>query len=211
MNTKSSNNATTPTISNSTPKFDPFAQTSTNKSNYFIPTAATSNPNPPRPNPPQQQAPKPQPHANFNFMTSAGTNAAGASSAFDDFLPSSFAQNQAKANMTLKDLQREVNSKEVDPNKLKVQEWTDGKKANIRALLCSLHKVLWEGEERWEVVGMQQLVSANDVKKVYRKAVLAVHPDKLSDHPQVELARLIFLELNDAWAQFNNEGQKNLF
>jgi hypothetical protein len=99
----------------------------------------------------------------------------------------------------------------MDPNKLKVMEWTDGKKANIRALLCSLHKVLWAGETRWQPVGMQQLVTANDVKKVYRKAVLVVHPDKLSDHPEVELARLIFLELNDAWAQFNQEGQKNLF
>lgn len=99
----------------------------------------------------------------------------------------------------------------MDPNKVKIMEWTDGKKANIRALLCSLHKVLWEGETKWQPCGMQQLVNANDVKKVYRKAVLVVHPDKLSDHPEVELARLIFVELNDAWAQFNQEGQKNLF
>lgn len=94
---------------------------------------------------------------------------------------------------------------------MKIIEWTDGKKANIRALLCSLHKVLWESETRWEAVGMNQLVTANDVKKIYRKAVLVVHPDKLTDHPEIELARLIFLELNDAWAQFQNEGQKNLF
>lgn len=112
--------------------------------------------------------------------------------------------------MTLKDLKREQNVKEMDPDKLKISEWTDGKKANIRALLCSMHKVLWD-ECKWEPVGMQQLVSAADVKKIYRKAVLVVHPDKLTDHPQVNLARMIFVELNDAWAQFQKEGQQNLF
>ena len=58
-------------------------------------------------------------------------------------------------------------------------EWTQGKEKNIRALLCSLDKVLWDGEKRWKRVGMQDLVSADQVKKVYRKAVLSVHPDKV--------------------------------
>ena len=60
-----------------------------------------------------------------------------------------------------------------------VLEWTQGKEKNIRALLCSLDKVLWDGEKRWKRVGMQDLVSADQVKKVYRKAVLSVHPDKV--------------------------------
>ena len=66
-----------------------------------------------------------------------------------------------------------------------VREWSEGKEKNIRALLCSLHTVLWEGEERWQQVGMHQLVTANGVKKCFRKAVLVVHPDKvrmLADH-----------------------------
>jgi curved DNA-binding protein CbpA len=71
--------------------------------------------------------------------------------------------------------------------------------------------VLWDGETRWEKVGMHQLVTADQVKKIYRKAVLAVHPDKLTDDPNINLARMIFVELNDAWAQFQNEGNKNLF
>ena len=58
-------------------------------------------------------------------------------------------------------------------------EWTEGKQRNIRALLCSLHTVLWEGGSvKWQEVGMHQLVSHADVKKMYRKACLAVHPDK---------------------------------
>lgn len=140
-------------------------------------------------------------------MTSVGKGA----SVFDEFLPENFQKAQASKNQTLKGMRREQDAKEIDPDKLKIMEWTDGKKANIRALLCSMHKVLWDGETRWEPVGMHQLVSFNDVKKIYRKAVLVVHPDKLTDHPQVNLARLIFVELNDAWAQFQSEGQQNLF
>ena len=57
-------------------------------------------------------------------------------------------------------------------------EWTEGKKKNIRALLCSLHTILWDGA-KWNECGMHQLVQPNDVKKIYRKACLAAHPDKV--------------------------------
>lgn len=178
--------------------------------NYYIPKPATGNMSNNNSNS-SSQTQKQTTQSNFNFnMPSSGKSSNGASTAFDDFLPSNFNKSGDKANMTLKDLQREVNAKDTDPNKLKVMEWTDGKKANIRALLCSLHKILWEGETRWKPCGMHQLVSANDVKKMYRQAVLSVHPDKLSDHPELPLARLIFVELNDAWSQFQKEGQKNL-
>lgn len=47
-----------------------------------------------------------------------------------------------KANQTLKDIKRaNASISEVDPDKVRVMEWTDGKKANIRALLCSMDKV----------------------------------------------------------------------
>ena len=62
---------------------------------------------------------------------------------------------------------------------LQVKEWIEGKERNIRALLCSLHSVLWEGEDRWKEPGMHQLVTPEQVKKFYRKAVLSVHPDKV--------------------------------
>ena len=51
---------------------------------------------------------------------------------------------------------------------------------NIRALLSTLHTVLWEGESRWTPVGMADLVTPEQVKKQYRRAVLVVHPDKVS-------------------------------
>jgi len=87
--------------------------------------------------------------------------------------------------------------KEIDPEKLKVNnietiifnisyyyilfsqvmEWVEGKKGNIRALLGTLHTVLWEGSG-WNC-NLSNLVTYADVKKSYRKACLAVHPDKV--------------------------------
>ena len=44
-----------------------------------------------------------------------------------------------------------------------------------------------------------QLVTHNDVKKMYRKACLAVHPDKQMGSDNENISKLIFTELNDAY------------
>ena len=72
-----------------------------------------------------------------------------------------------------------MKSGSVDPNKLKIFDWIENKERNIRALLCTMHTVTWEGCN-WQPCGMHQLLTANDVKKMYRKACLAIHPDKVS-------------------------------
>lgn len=41
-----------------------------------------------------------------------------------------------------------------------------------------MHTVLWP-DAKWTKCEMHQLVSSADVKKMYRKACLAVHPDKV--------------------------------
>lgn len=105
---------------------------------------------------------------------------------------------------TMAELRREEMAKEMDPVKLMIMDWTTKKERNIRALLCSLHTVIWEGC-RWTEVGMHQLVSPADVKRCYRKACLAVHPDKLVGTEHEELAKLIFMELNDAWSEFEKQ------
>lgn len=46
---------------------------------------------------------------------------------------------------------------------------------------------------------------------MYRKACLIVHPDKTSGTENAHFAKLIFMELNDAWADFEEKGMKNLF
>ena len=33
-----------------------------------------------------------------------------------------------KSNMSLKEIQKEKNAKDIDPDRLKIMEWTDGKK-----------------------------------------------------------------------------------
>lgn len=56
---------------------------------------------------------------------------------------------------------------------------------------------------------MHQLVAFNDVKKMYRKACLAVHPDKQAGGENEELSKLVFTELNDGWSKFQeDEGAK---
>ncbi|CAG0885639.1 unnamed protein product, partial [Darwinula stevensoni] len=100
---------------------------------------------------------------------------------FGDLLGSQgfeFSTKKDQGPTTINAMRREIQTKEVDPTKLKILDWTNGKQRNIRALLGSLHTIIWDGC-RWEEVGMHQLVSANDIKKFYRKACLAVHPDKV--------------------------------
>lgn len=62
---------------------------------------------------------------------------------------------------------------------MQVLEWIEGKERNIRALLSTMHTVLWAGETKWKPVSMADLVTPEQVKKVYRRAVLVVHPDKV--------------------------------
>ena len=50
---------------------------------------------------------------------------------------------------------------------LKVNEWAEGKRGNIRALLCSLHLILWEEESRWKPCGMHNLVQPDQVTYSY--------------------------------------------
>ena len=60
----------------------------------------------------------------------------------------------------------------------RISAWRDGKRDNLRALLGSLDKVLWEGSG-WKAVGMHELVMVNRVKIVYVKAIAKCHPDKV--------------------------------
>ncbi|KAM6930541.1 cyclin-G-associated kinase [Xenentodon cancila] len=112
---------------------------------------------------------------------------------------------------TIAEMRRQENTKDMDPLKLQILDWIEGKERNIRALLSTLHTVLWEGETRWKPVSMADLVTPDQVKKYYRKAVLVVHPDKATGQPYEQYAKMIFMELNDAWSEFENQGSKALF
>lgn len=163
-----------------------------------------------------------KPDYNRSYFTDSkgGSNGTGLSSkvpnnAFDDLLkgftksPTDWnASQQSNQPKSMAQLRKEemLRNGSVDPLKMKVNEWKEGKKRNIRALLSTLHQIVWD-DCSWIAVGMHQLIGPNDVKKMYRKACLSIHPDKLVGSPNEELAKLLFIELNDAWNEF--EKQRN--
>ncbi|KAM7363540.1 cyclin-G-associated kinase [Cochliomyia hominivorax] len=112
---------------------------------------------------------------------------------------------------SINEMRKEDLIKDMDPKRVKIMEWTEGKKNNIRALLCSMHTVLWS-DAKWTKCEMSQLITPTDVKKAYRKACLAVHPDKHNGTDNEEIAKMIFMELNNAWTDFENDAtQQNMF
>ncbi|XP_071010760.1 auxilin isoform X5 [Oncorhynchus clarkii lewisi] len=153
------------------------------------------------------------PNAAGKQQPNMGTKPKVAMANFDDLLSGqSFAGAKKKEGpRTIAEMRKEEMAKEMDPEKLKILDWIEGKERNIRALLSTMHTVLWEGETRWKHVGMADLVTPEQVKKVYRKAVLVVHPDKATGQPYEQYAKMIFMELNDAWSEFDSQGQKALY
>lgn len=96
-----------------------------------------------------------------------------------------------------------------------------------------MHTILWP-DAKWQKCEMHQLVSAADVKKAYRKACLAVHPDKVRKFSFGQslhritanrnsfaqqmgtdnevMSKTIFMELNNAWTDFENDAtQQSVF
>ncbi|XP_058887494.1 putative tyrosine-protein phosphatase auxilin isoform X1 [Acipenser ruthenus] len=180
----------------------------------------------PAPAPMPHSSPQNRPNYNVSFSGVAGApNASGKSPAsfgtkpkmqhanFDDLLSSQgfSSAKDKKGPRTIAEMRKEEMAKEMDPERLKLLEWIEGKERNIRALLSTMHTVLWEGETKWKQVGMADLVTPEQVKKVYRKAVLVVHPDKATGQPYEQYAKMIFIELNDAWSEFESQGLKPLY
>lgn len=91
-----------------------------------------------------------------------------------------------------------------DKVELQLDTWRAGNKSNIRALICSLDKILWP-ELNWQPVKLTDLVLDKKVKIYYMKAVAKTHPDKLSSSESVEnkmIANGVFITLNEAWETF---------
>ncbi|XP_034035455.1 putative tyrosine-protein phosphatase auxilin [Thalassophryne amazonica] len=153
------------------------------------------------------------PSAGSKVQAGMGSKPKASEANFDDLLcGQGFAgTKEKKGPRTIAEMRKEEMAKEMDPEKIKILDWIEGKERNIRALLSTMHTVLWEGETRWKPVGMADLVTPEQVKKVYRKAVLVVHPDKATGEPYEQYAKMIFMELNDAWSEFESQGQKALY
>ncbi|XP_054842501.1 cyclin-G-associated kinase isoform X2 [Eublepharis macularius] len=191
------------------------------------PSASSSRQPQPQPKPPEQSKPSGQPKPNYtvNFSVIGGREERGirapsfgqklkvSENDFEDLLSNQgfSAKSDKKGPKTIAEMRKQEMSRDMDPLKLKILDWIDGKERNIRALLSTLHTVLWEGETKWKQVGMADLVTPEQVKKYYRKAALVVHPDKATGQPYEQYAKMIFMELSDAWSEFENQGSKSLF
>ncbi|CAL4898814.1 unnamed protein product [Urochloa decumbens] len=89
-----------------------------------------------------------------------------------------------------------------------IKRWAAGKEGNLRALLSTLQYVLWP-ECGWQPVSLTDLITGAAVKKVYRKATLCIHPDKVQQKganlQQKYIAEKVFDLLKEAWNKFNSE------
>ncbi|KAL1890150.1 auxilin-like clathrin-binding protein required for normal clathrin function [Sporothrix stenoceras] len=97
----------------------------------------------------------------------------------------------------------------LDQVDARVASWRDGKKDNLRALLGSLEKVLWEGSG-WKPVGLHELVMPNKVKIIYMRAIGKTHPDKLPQDASTEIrmiAGTVFATLNESWDKFKADNK----
>ncbi|XP_059630683.1 auxilin-related protein 2 [Cornus florida] len=89
-----------------------------------------------------------------------------------------------------------------------IKRWAAGKEGNLRALLSSLQYVLWP-DCGWQPISLTDLITSGSVKKVYYKATLCVHPDKVQQKganlQQKYIAEKVFDLLKEAWNKFNAE------
>ncbi|KAI8910132.1 hypothetical protein EDD86DRAFT_204591 [Gorgonomyces haynaldii] len=89
-----------------------------------------------------------------------------------------------------------------------IAQWSKGKETNIRALLSSLDLVLWP-ELGHKPIALSSLLTPQQVKVQYMKAVAKVHPDKLQQATveQTMIAGLVFAKLNEAFDSFKSTGK----
>lgn len=103
--------------------------------------------------------------------------------------------------------QEDVIRRQLDP---KIKTWSEehGKKKQLRALLASLHTVLWPGA-KWKSLTIGDVLDDGKVRRAYLKASLVVHPDKTHDLPPEHrfLAKRIFDALSQAKTDFD-DGKK---
>ncbi|KAL3649231.1 hypothetical protein CASFOL_005634 [Castilleja foliolosa] len=119
---------------------------------------------------------------------------------------------KALAEKNQRDLQvqrdQEERNRISDTLDIEIKRWAAGKEGNLRALLSTMQYVLWP-ECGWQPVSLTDLITGASVKKVYRKATLCIHPDKVQQKganlQQKYIAEKVFDLLKEAWNKFNSE------
>lgn len=87
-----------------------------------------------------------------------------------------------------------------------IDDWLRKNQNNIRAMLANLADVLWQGHG-YKSPDLNDLLSPNNVKKSYHKALVIVHPDKVrqkfgGDMDKVFVADKVFDQVRDAYSDF---------
>jgi hypothetical protein len=119
-------------------------------------------------------------------------------------------ESQAKALLEVREREERKKKEEAEEDEVRrrleptIKQWSEehGKKKQLRALLASLHTILWPGAQ-WKQVTIGDLLDDKKVKLAFHKASRVVHPDK-THHLEAEqrfLAKRIF----DALSQAKNE------
>lgn len=119
-------------------------------------------------------------------------------------------ESQAKALQEVREREERKKKDEAEEDEVRrrleptIKQWSEehGKKKQLRALLASLHTILWPGAQ-WKQVTIGDLLDDKKVKLAFHKASRVVHPDK-THHLEAEqrfLAKRIF----DALSQAKNE------
>ena len=122
-------------------------------------------------------------------------------------------QSQQKALQEVRDREEQKKKDEAEEDMVRkkleprIKAWSEehGKKKHLRALLASLHTILWP-EANWKQISIGDVLDDSKVKRNFHKASRVVHPDK-THHLDAEkrfLAKRIFDALSQAKTEFDN-------
>ena len=111
---------------------------------------------------------------------------------------------QREAQKKVAEAEEDAVRKRLEP---KIKAWSEehGKKKQLRALIGTLHTILWP-DAKWKPVSLGDILDDSKCKKFYHKASRVVHPDKTGDLDAEKrfLAKRIFDALSQAKTEFDN-------
>lgn len=122
-------------------------------------------------------------------------------------------ESQEKALQEIRDREQKKKAAEAEEDVVRkkleptIKAWSEehGKKKQLRALLASLHTILWSGSD-WKPISIGDVLDDSKLKKFFHKASRVVHPDK-THHLDAEkrfLAKRVFDALSQAKTDFDN-------
>jgi len=90
----------------------------------------------------------------------------------------------------------------------KLANW-EGKpiKNHVRVLFCTLPDILWPNSG-WQRVAMHEVMEPDQIRKVHRKYIVSLHPDKVlasGDPDKIYISNRIFTAITEAYNLFKKE------